>query len=227
MKFSTRSGVPLALLALTPATQAEDALYSRRLAKRGLDEQGNYNICKRLLSYSRKPHCSRDVAFFHVNDVHAHLDEFSSSGTDCTRPERGCYGGYARIMTVIEEQRPQYEDSLWLNVGDEFQGTLFYSFYGGEKIAETLNQLNFSAMTLGNHEFDAGDEKLGQFLENLTFPIISANLHSQNEKVNKSVKPYHIFEEYGLALIGVTTDETPSISNPDDSTTFSDVVEVR
>lgn len=87
-----------------------------------------------------------------MNDVHAHLDEFSSSGTDCTRPERGCYGGYARIKTVVEEQRPNYNNSLWLNVGDEFQGTLFYSFYGGEKIAETLNQMNFSAMTLGNHE---------------------------------------------------------------------------
>jgi 2',3'-cyclic-nucleotide 2'-phosphodiesterase (5'-nucleotidase family) len=166
------------------------------------------------------------TAFFHVNDVHAHLDEFSSSGTDCTNPAKGCYGGYARIKTVIEEQRPNHNDSLWLNVGDEFQGTLFYSFYGGEKIAETLNQLNFSAMTIGNHEFDGGDEELGQFLENLTFPIVSANIHSQNEKVNKSIKPYHIFEEYGLALIGVTTDETPSISNPDDSTVFSDVVEV-
>ncbi|KAF2849528.1 5`-nucleotidase protein-like protein [Plenodomus tracheiphilus IPT5] len=205
MKGFTRAA---AVSALVVGVVAEDALYSRRMAKRGLDAQGNYNI-----------------SFFHVNDVHAHLDEFSSSGTDCTRPERGCYGGYARIKTVIEENRPNYNDSLWLNVGDEFQGTLFYSFYGGEKIAETLNQLNFSAMTLGNHEFDAGDEKLGQFLENLTFPIISANLHSENEKVNKSVKPYHIFEEYGLALIGVTTDETPSISNPDDSTTFSDVVE--
>ncbi|KAF1850105.1 5`-nucleotidase protein-like protein [Cucurbitaria berberidis CBS 394.84] len=205
MKFSASL---VALSALTAASYAEDALYSKRLAKRGLDAQGNFNI-----------------SFFHVNDVHAHLDEFSSSGTDCTRPERGCYGGYARIKTVIEEQRPKYNDSLWLNVGDEFQGTLFYSYYGGEKIAETLNQLNFSAMTLGNHEFDAGDEKLGQFLENLTFPIISANVHSQNEKVNKSVKPYHIFQEYGLALIGVTTADTAGISNPDDSTTFSDVVE--
>ncbi|CAO2647518.1 Nn.00g084400.m01.CDS01 [Neocucurbitaria sp. VM-36] len=207
MKFSTPSS-SIALLALTALSQAEEVLYSRRLAKRGIDAQGNYNI-----------------SFFHVNDVHAHLDEFSSSGTDCTRPERGCYGGYSRIKTVVEEQRPNYNDSLWLNVGDEFQGTLFYSFYGGEKIAETLNQMNFSAMTLGNHEFDGGDEELGQFLENLTFPIISANIHSENEKVNKSVKPYHIFEEYDLALIGVTTNETASISNPDESTTFSDVVE--
>lgn len=60
---------------------------------------------------------------------------------------------------------------------------------------------------------------------NLTFPVISANIHSQNEKLNKTIKPYHIFEEHNLALIGVTTDETPSIANPDESTVFSDVVE--
>jgi 2',3'-cyclic-nucleotide 2'-phosphodiesterase (5'-nucleotidase family) len=166
------------------------------------------------------------TAFFHINDVHAHLDEFSSSGTDCTRPERGCYGGYSRVKTVIEEQRPKYNDSLWLNVGDEFQGTLFYSFYGGEKIAQTLNQLEFDAMTLGNHEFDGGEDKLGEFLQNLTFPIVCANLKSANEKVASKVKPYHIFEDKGLALIGVTTEETPSIANPDDGTIFSDVVEV-
>ncbi|PSN75241.1 Metallo-dependent phosphatase [Corynespora cassiicola Philippines] len=196
------------LLALSALAAAEDVLRTRRLTKRGLDENGNFNI-----------------SFFHVNDVHAHLDEFSSSGTDCTRPERGCYGGYARIKTVIEDQRPQYNNSLWLNVGDEFQGTLFYSYYGGEKIAETINQLNFSAMTIGNHEFDGGDEELGQFLQNLTFPVISANIHSENEKVNQSIKPYHIFEEHGIAIIGVTTDETPGISSPDETTTFSDPVE--
>ncbi|KAF2825405.1 Metallo-dependent phosphatase [Ophiobolus disseminans] len=210
MKFPMRSSLPLALSALVTISQAqvEESLVSRRMTKRGLDAQGNYNI-----------------SFFHVNDVHAHLDEFSSSGTDCTRPERGCFGGYSRIKTVIEEQRPNYNDSLWLNVGDEFQGTLFYSFYGGEKIAETLNQMEFDAMTLGNHEFDGGEDKLGDFLQNLTFPIVCANLKSANQKVASKVKPYHIFEKYGLALIGVTTEETPSIANPDDGTIFSDVVE--
>lgn len=98
------------------------------------------------------------------NDVHAHLDQFRSSGTDCTDPSRGCYGGYARIKTIVEERRPNYNDSLWLNVGDEFQGTLFYSFYGGEKIAETLNQMNFSAMTLGNHEVSSGNSPMLQNL---------------------------------------------------------------
>ncbi|CAN9397087.1 unnamed protein product [Alternaria alternata] len=180
MKFATGTNAGLvAFSALTAIAQAEDSLYSKRMVKRGIDADGNYNISQLF-------------------------------GTDCTRPERGCYGGYARVKTVIEEQRPNYEDSLWLNAGDEFQGTLFYSFYGGEKIAETLNQLEFDAMTLGNHEFDGGDAQLGEFLD---------------ENVNKTVKPYTIFEEHGLALIGVTAEETGSLSNADVTTVFSNTVE--
>ncbi|KAI0403361.1 Metallo-dependent phosphatase-like protein [Xylaria palmicola] len=194
-------------LALAGLGTASDSLYSKRASKRFIDDAGNYNI-----------------SFYHINDVHAHLDQFSSSGTDCTKPERGCYGGYARVKTVLDETRPEHPDSLVLNVGDEFQGTLFYTFYGGEKIAETLNQIGFDAMTLGNHEWDAGDDKLGDFLKNLTFPIVSANVVSDNEKLNSTIKPYHIFEDYGLAIIGVTTETVPSISSPGKGTTFTDVV---
>jgi len=78
-------------------------------------------------------------------------------------------------------------------------------------------------MTLGNHEFDAGDDKLGEFLQNLTFPIISANIVSDHPVLNKTIKPFHIYEQFGLAVIGVTTPETPSISNPGKGTTFTDV----
>ena len=199
----------LSAVTLSAFISAEDVLYSQRgLQKRFIDSEGNYNI-----------------SFYHINDVHAHLDEFSSSGTDCTRPERGCYGGYARVKEVIDKTRSSHNDSLYLNVGDEFQGTLFYSFYGGEKIAETLNQLGFDGMTLGNHEFDGGDDALGAFLENLTFPIISANIKSDNAILNKTIEPFHIYEEYDLAVIGVTTQTTPSISSPGEGTIFTDVVE--
>jgi len=205
MKLS--SAVSAACLLLGTAS-ADDHLVSRRkLSKRFIDDNGNYNI-----------------SFYHVNDVHAHLDEFSSSGTDCTRPERGCFGGYARIKHTIDESRPDHPDSLFLNMGDEFQGTMFFSYYGGEKIAETLNQMGFDAMTLGNHEFDRGDEHLAEFLGNLTFPVVSANVFSTVEGLNKTIKPFHIFEEYELAVIGVTTETTPTTSSPGDGTTFTDPV---
>lgn len=107
---------------------------------------------------------------------------------------------------------------------DSVQGTLYYTFYGGQKIAETINQLGFDAMTLGNHEFDGGDDKLGDFLSNLTFPIISANIKSDNAKLNATIKPFHVFEKHSLAVIGVTTDTTPGISKPGKGTTFGDPI---
>ena len=189
--------------------QAEDMLVSRRrLNKRFIDDNGHFNM-----------------SFYHINDVHAHLDEFSRSGTDCTDPERGCYGGYARVKTLVDQTRPDHPDSLFLNAGDEFQGTLFYSFYKGEKIAETINQLGFDGMTIGNHEFDDGDDLLGDFLQNLTFPIVSANIVSDNEKLNSTIKPYHLYEDYDLAVIGATTETTKTISSPGQGTIFTDVHE--
>lgn len=175
---------------------------------------------------AHQPHVLTDLpAFFHINDIHAHLDEFAASGADCTDPEKGCYGGYARIKHTVDELRPQYEDSLWLNAGDEFQGTLFYTYYKGEKIAEVLNELEFDAMTLGNHEWDGGDEELGEFLLNLTFPVVSANVISEYEALNKTIKPYVIFDKQEIALIGATTPTTVSIANVGDGTQMLDVVE--
>ncbi|KAI0427249.1 Metallo-dependent phosphatase [Xylaria sp. FL1042] len=202
-----RTAFPFLTLAIANLGLAGDTLYSKRMTKRFLDDAGNYNI-----------------SFYHINDVHAHLDQFSSSGTDCASLEKGCYGGYARVKTMLEETRPEHPDSLVLNVGDEFQGTLFINFYGGEKIADTLNHIGFDAMTVGNHEWDRGDDYLGEFLDNLTFPIVSANIVSDNKQLNSTIKPYHIFEKYGLAIIGATTETVPSISNPGKGTQFTGVV---
>ncbi|KAF9446090.1 Metallo-dependent phosphatase [Macrolepiota fuliginosa MF-IS2] len=163
-----------------------------------------------------------EISFYHINDVHAHLDEFKPSGSVCADSAAGCVGGYPRVKTVIEQQRPGKKNSLFLNAGDEFQGTLFYTIYKGEKIAQTLNQLGFDAMTLGNHEFDDGDDLLSDFLANLTFPIISSNIHTQNPKLAKHLVPFKVFNKYNLALLAVTTETTASTSNPSNLTTFED-----
>lgn len=79
-------------------------------------------------------------------------------------------------------------------------------------------------MTLGNHEWDGGDEELGLFLDNVTFPVVSANVESEYEGLRDNIKKYHIFEEYGVAVIGATTETTPSISNVGELTTFLDPI---
>ncbi|RPB23309.1 Metallo-dependent phosphatase [Terfezia boudieri ATCC MYA-4762] len=205
MRYSKLLSLVPLISSLASAQAFEHRLVSKRLHKRGIDVDGHYNI-----------------SIYHINDVHAHLDQFRSSGADCTDLTRGCYGGYARVKEVIDKERPTKEDSLFLNAGDEFQGTLFYSFYGGEKIAETLNQLGFDAMTVGNHEFDGGDDKLAEFLGNLTFPAISANIHTNNTALASKLVPYKIFPKHKLAIVAVTTETTPGMSRPGPGTRFED-----
>jgi len=70
MKFATRSSASLiAVSALAAIAQAEDALYSKRMVKRGIDADGNYNICKSARGDS--------------NIASAHVIQRSSTSTTC------------------------------------------------------------------------------------------------------------------------------------------------
>ncbi|KAH7100164.1 Metallo-dependent phosphatase-like protein [Auriculariales sp. MPI-PUGE-AT-0066] len=163
-----------------------------------------------------------NLTFLHVNDIHARLDQFQPIGTDCDSKHE-CIGGYARLKGKIDELRRKYPNSLLLDAGDEWQGTLFFSYYDdGRKIAETLNAVGINAMTLGNHEFDEGDDRLAAYLESLKFPVLSANLHTTSPKLSAAnILPFALFEKHELAVIGLTTPDTPRVSSPSRNTTFS------
>ena len=68
---------------------------------------------------------------------------------------------------------------LLLNAGDNFQGSLFYTTYKGKAEAEFLNLMKFDAMTLGNHEFDDGEDALVPFLDMIKFPVLTRQREAQ------------------------------------------------
>jgi 5'-nucleotidase len=39
-----------------------------------------------------------------------------------------CFGGYSRVLERANEIRSEVPDALFLNAGDEFQGTLFFRY---------------------------------------------------------------------------------------------------
>lgn len=188
-----------ATLAAVPAALGKvDSLVSKRLTKRGLDADGFYNI-----------------TILHTNDVHAHLDEWRAGrGTDCSEGNE-CIAGYARIKTKVDEIRKNEPDVVVLDDGDEFQGTLFFSYYGGEKISYAVNEVGYDAMTLGNHEFDKGLDELTAFIGNLTFPVVCANLKTNHTGMNelKNLIPYTIIKKHNLGIIGILTPDTKGTSS--------------
>ncbi len=169
------------------------------------------------------------LVVFHTNDCHARIREFNRFGNTCTQEESEAgegFGGVARRATVLNQLRADMTNSLLLDGGDQFQGTLFYSLYKGGAAQIFMNELGYDAMTLGNHEFDDGPAVLAEFIEGLNFPVVSSNIIVENEPLLADlVNPYEILEVDGhrVGIIGFTTTDVPMISKPGPNVTFDDV----
>ncbi|ORZ34277.1 Metallo-dependent phosphatase-like protein [Catenaria anguillulae PL171] len=160
------------------------------------------------------------MTLIHTNDLHTRYDEFSSSGIDCTdknRAERRCYGGIARIKTLVDQIRATEPNTYMVDAGDQFQGNLFYNYYKGNVTAEFENFIGYDAVTIGNHEFDDGPAHLGQFLKKVNMPAISTNMDLSTEPTLKGlIAPYVVLTKYGtrIGLVGYITKTTSDISQP-------------
>ena len=84
----------------------------------------------------------------HTNDVHARFENTSSNGGTCRGDEEGgCYGGVARRHTLMEALRQQAGPNLlFLDAGDQFQGTLWFVYYEGNATSHFMNLLQYDVM---------------------------------------------------------------------------------
>ena len=53
----------------------------------------------------------------------------------------------------------------------------FQTLQRGEARAEILNQMQYDAMAVGNHEFDFGLDEAKKYKEILKFPLLSSNIY--------------------------------------------------
>jgi 5'-nucleotidase len=168
----------------------------------------------------------------HINDWHSRIESNNKYESTCSAEEEGkgeCIGGAARLVTAINDRRKALEGQnvLLLNGGDNFQGSLFYTTYKGKVEAEFLNQVKFDAMTVGNHEFDDGEDALAPFLDVIKFPVLSANVKaSAASKVGDRIRPSVVLEVGGqkIGIVGAVTTDTPEVSSPGPNITIEDDV---
>ncbi|XP_061379082.1 protein 5NUC-like isoform X5 [Danaus plexippus] len=125
-----------------------------------------------------------ELLILHNNDMHARFEQTSQLSGACTTLDREagkCYGGFPRVATVVKEARRKAASGegppvLYLNAGDTYTGTAWFTIYKWKVAAEFLNALQPDAVSLGNHELDHGVSGLTPFIENLTCPVLAANL---------------------------------------------------
>lgn len=100
-----------------------------------------------------------DVLFLH--DTHSHLNEFAT----VEGGESRVLGGFAKIKTLINEQKEKNPQTLLLDAGDFSMGTLVQVVFEEEASEiRMLGELGVDATTLGNHEFDYKAEGLANML---------------------------------------------------------------
>lgn len=158
----------------------------------------------------------------HINDWHSRIESNNKFESTCSAEEEGkgeCFGGAARLITAIKQEREKKKDQnvILLSAGDNFQGSLFYTTYKGEAEGEFLNQMGFTAMALGNHEFDDGEDALVPFIEKATFPILGVNIKPDNQsKANGKIRPSVVVDAGGqkIGIIGAVTNDTPDLASP-------------
>lgn len=101
-----------------------------------------------------------DVLFTH--DTHSHLNSYSTV-VDGKQEE---VGGFARLKTLIDEQKQKNKDTLLLDGGDFAMGTLIQTVYDTEAAElRMLGYLGYDVTTLGNHEFDYRSSGLADMLK--------------------------------------------------------------
>jgi 5'-nucleotidase len=97
-----------------------------------------------LLSFISNTLGAFDLTILHTNDIHARVQEMNAYGGQCTSDN--CYGGVARMKTKVEEVRRLFPNTLFVDAGDQFQGTLWFSHYGGNISATMMNELGYDVM---------------------------------------------------------------------------------
>lgn len=155
------------------------------------------------------------LTILHTNDTHS-WHEPNSSGD----------GGVARLAAVVNQVRESRDNVILLDGGDRFTGTLFHVQWRGQDQVQVMNAVGYDGMTLGNHEFDDGEDVLYNFVSQLDFPVVSANIVDWGTftQLDEIINAFGVVDVNGqqIGIIGLTTPETPELTKASDEIVFTD-----
>ena len=158
----------------------------------------------------------QEITILFTHDLHSHLlPAMNEDGTE--------YGGYARLMTKIREQKAIDPDAILVDGGDFAMGSLFQTAYPTSAIElRMMGAMGYDATTFGNHEYDYLPKGLASMLNAAAASgdpvpaIVNANYlppeqgeegYGENSEMvlaaleNYGVKEYMILERGGVYYV--------------------------
>lgn len=111
------------------------------------------------------------VDFYSINDLHGKLADADG------------HIGVDELTTYIKNARATDDNVILLSAGDMWQGQSESNMTHGLIMTDWMNELDFAAMAIGNHEYDWGEEYIEDNEEFAEFPFLAINIYDR--KTNK------------------------------------------
>ena len=130
------------------------------------------------------------IIILHTNDMHAKIDNFP------------------KIASFVKEYKSKYKNVFLVSAGDLFSGNPYVDKYNdkGFPMIDLMNKVGYHVSTIGNHEFDYGQEILNKRFKQAKFPFISANIKVETGKLIQPKASYTIKSKGGreIVFLGLT-----------------------
>ena len=139
---------------------------------------------------------AKTVLLYHTSDMHgSYVAEGKSSDPRSKKGGLAAYAAQAR-----QEKLPV----LFLDSGDWFQGTPEGNLQHGAQAVQLFNRLGMGAATVGNHDYDFGEDNLRALISSAAFPVVNCNIYDRNTGQRPAYfRPWAIVDFHGVK-IGVT-----------------------
>lgn len=135
------------------------------------------------------PRAALPVTFLQINDVYQ------------TTPVDGL-GGLAKLATIKQRLIAEGRTPVMVLAGDFLSPSVASSVFKGEQMIAALNAAGLDLATLGNHEFDFGDDVLIERMKQANWTWVVSNVVDQRTgKPIGGATPY-LVRSYGALKVG-------------------------
>jgi 2',3'-cyclic-nucleotide 2'-phosphodiesterase (5'-nucleotidase family) len=138
-----------------------------------------------------------------TNDVHGQIDQSSS------------LPGIRKLAAGIKQVQSNSTYNILIDNGDLWQGGVETWTNDGRIMTDVFAELGYEAVTLGNHEFDWGEDLVANHIEYSPFPYLANNIRYKSNNLSPSwATPYKLIQRNGvkIGIIGSIGDVYSSIS---------------
>jgi 2',3'-cyclic-nucleotide 2'-phosphodiesterase/3'-nucleotidase/5'-nucleotidase len=124
-------------------------------------------------------------------------------------------GGAAALEALMDSAEAECDcPTVWLDGGDQMQGTLTSNLAYGRSTVEAFNAMGLAAAAIGNHDFDWSVDTLRARMKEARYPWLAANVFdSASGRRPQWARPWAVIEADTLRIgvIGYITTQTKSI----------------